>query len=324
MNKTDIVIFSIVLIIVVLIITININLESDEKTKPFVNIPPIEHFTTTLNQVQSTQQTSSTRLDGFDIKDVIGNIINSQGVKNLQKNADSLINNFSDDSKKTLIKTVNNLQQLDKNTNTLATQIAKTNEIANLSITKQEIQQYVKQEIQQYIEKNLPKDTLKEEPKVVTVFDNNIEPPESNTKRVEFPDDEDVINYDNIRINNLIPKKRFANIKIGKDVLLDKSNEKMIENSKKINNTNFPICDADDIYNTNINDDYDINITDLYRQKQMYVKSYLEDPIVRGYNVDGYEGSSPLSNTGLIKLEKEQLYPKPNGYIFKSSPAYKR
>jgi hypothetical protein len=133
-------------------------------------------------------------------------------------------------------------------------------------------------------------------PTIVT--ENNIETQESDIKKIEFPDDDDIVNYNgkahfNIESFPILPNEKFK-------------------------------PDDNNCNNDNINDDYDINMTEIYKQKQMYVKSYFEDPTVRSYNIDTYENMSPIANTGLIKLDKDVNFPKPNGYIFKSSPVYNR
>lgn len=154
------------------------------------------------------------------------------------------------------------------------------------------------------------------------------DPPKSDVKRIQFPDDEDIINYDEFstpskmneeKISKEINKKTQPIVEYA-GVNFDDMG--MLKRSEKINNIKFPICDEND---DKINNDYDIDITELYRKQQLYVKSYLEDPIVRGYNLDSYENVAGLSsNTGLIKLDDKKINPKPMGYIFKTSPAYHR
>lgn len=99
----------------------------------------------------------------------------------------------------------------------------------------------------------------------------------------------------------------------------------MIENSKYVNDHNFPIMSN---YNGNlIGDNEDkafFDYLDYYRKYQIYIKAYLEDPIVRGYNLKSYDDSSPIFKSGTINLDNGYKNPKPEGYIFESSPAYKR
>ena len=53
-----------------------------------------------------------------------------------------------------------------------------------------------------------------------------------------------------------------------------------------------------------------------YRQHQEYVKTYLEDPRTRGYNIN--DTYAPVSSIGVDKDEPIIRYPKPNGFIFNS------
>jgi hypothetical protein len=73
-----------------------------------------------------------------------------------------------------------------------------------------------------------------------------------------------------------------------------------------------------------INGDNDSDPTDYHRQYEYHVKSYLEDPIMRGYNINEYNHNASLDQIGKIKLSKDYKNPKPSGYIFDSSPIYEK
>lgn len=98
---------------------------------------------------------------------------------------------------------------------------------------------------------------------------------------------------------------------------------KMFDNSENINNFTYPICDnklyTDILYDTRSSD----NVVDDYRNLQQYVKSYLEDPIMRGYNVNDYDDSATLLNIGKINITNGEKQPKAVGFVFDTSPAYK-
>ena len=70
--------------------------------------------------------------------------------------------------------------------------------------------------------------------------------------------------------------------------------------------------------------DPEIDITEHYRQNQNFVKTYLEDPILRAYNLTSYDNYSPLFTSGKISLDKDISNPKPTGYIFQNSPIFNR
>ena len=174
----------------------------------------------------------------------------------------------------------------------------------------------------------------------------------SSPKNVEIPNE-----------SNLIPSKEQDPSKVTEQII-DKKEKKEIsknislenrrqdaykyisQNSKPINNYEFPMCNTGPtIVNTQLennflsntndyapvttpsdlnNDDEDEDILISYRKKQQYVKSYLEDPVVRGYNVDGFESSAALEQIGKIPLNKIVNNPKPSGYIFDFSPVFTR
>ena len=174
----------------------------------------------------------------------------------------------------------------------------------------------------------LPQSGLKVYPKYTAPLD-------TNQNNIAFPDDSEIVEYGDYKcvkrtgttqvISAETPKKTTCQNKSLDDMRKDTYGY-MIANSKKINDIKFPTCSnyERNLIGDNTNDTDEIDLVDLYRQNQVFVKAYLEDPVVRGYNMDAYGGYSPLFKSGKISLEKEVINPKPNGYIFKSSVAYDR
>jgi hypothetical protein len=154
--------------------------------------------------------------------------------------------------------------------------------------------------------------------------------PEEN---ISYPDEEDVVSYSEEECSKIIDndfnvianQQRELKTCGNSSIAQQKYNcyGQMMYNSQNINDIEFPICGQTENIKVELNDDTDIDYLEYYRKHQMFVKSYLEDPILRGYNVDGYDNASPLFTTGKIPLDKKFKFPKPSGYIFNDSPAYK-
>jgi len=85
----------------------------------------------------------------------------------------------------------------------------------------------------------------------------------------------------------------------------------------------LPICGSAE-YHDIISGDSDDDLSEYHRQYEHYIKSYLEDPIMRGYNIGEYNVNASLDQIGNIKLTKDYKNPKPSGYIFNSSPIYEK
>lgn len=69
------------------------------------------------------------------------------------------------------------------------------------------------------------------------------------------------------------------------------------------------------INDTNIKNDADIDYEEYYKNKIQYVKSYLEDPATRGYNIFESEQFSKLLDIGNIKVnDKSEPLPYPTNY----------
>ena len=286
MRQTDIIIFSIVLIIIITIIAININLFTNQHPIPD-NKP--EHFAEHF-------------AEHFDLSNMASNVVDDI-LKNQKK-----INNL-------------NNQTLSKAFDKLTTDL--TNDINNNFAKSTQFVQSVKSaqsaefvDLNQSNQPNQPK-----QPETVVVIQNDMTDCKSKTvDDIWVPDEADIVNYDlksTAQSDQLKPQPQ------------SQPQSQLLSNPDSNPDSELPffysncLCGMDDKIN-DINDNYDVDLTNMYRQKQIYIKSYLEDPIVRGYNLDSYDNLSPLEKTGLINLEKEVKYPKPNGYIFKTSPAFKR
>ena len=69
------------------------------------------------------------------------------------------------------------------------------------------------------------------------------------------------------------------------------------------------------INDTNIKNEADIDYEEYYRNNIKYVKSYLEDPATRGYNIYESEQFSKLLDIGNIKVnDKVEPQPYPTNY----------
>lgn len=129
------------------------------------------------------------------------------------------------------------------------------------------------------------------EPKVIINADTSIKP--TNELSVKFPDEENIINKE-----NKPEKKSECGCGVrneNKKLTYDFSKSEKIYNDQEINELNF--------------DPY-IH----YRQHQEYVKTYLEDPKTRGYNMDDMYADA--LDLGVEKKEEPISYPKPSGYTF--------
>lgn len=109
-----------------------------------------------------------------------------------------------------------------------------------------------------------------------------------------------------------------------KSLLNNKINayESLIINSRGINNHKYPMCSTNDYENILSDDGSDDHIVNEYKKYQQYVKTYLEDPIIRGSNVNDYDNLSNIENIGKINLSNGEIQPKPLGFVFSTSPAY--
>lgn len=148
-------------------------------------------------------------------------------------------------------------------------------------------------------------------------------------KHVKFPDYKQEIEYGDYKCT-----KKSSPVNVSSESNKNKTCENksivnrqydnaqyMLKNSKDMENITFPICS--NIERNNIND-VDIDPQEHYRKYQTFVRAYLEDPVLGASNIDKYQEVSPIFKSGKIPLDDNFKYPKPSGYIFESSPTFKK
>lgn len=59
---------------------------------------------------------------------------------------------------------------------------------------------------------------------------------------------------------------------------------------------------------------------EVFKKHQKFVKSYIDDPIMRGSNINDFNDSAGIYNIGNYDLNKSSSEPQPTGYIFNDSP----
>lgn len=298
------------------------------------------------NQTNQTNQSSADSSDSDKIENFNGSVSSgsvvsdvSNGMSNATLNINNLITTVMTNTDSVIKNTSN---AIDTGANNIITNTS--NAINQISTNASSIIKQASSPTQLTQNATLPKVPilpLSEESKthLVKVFPvyNSVEQSVSteDSTNIEFPNEGNFVEYGNYlakqeatpiltQIQTNKKNKLCGNNSL--DSMKQSANGYMFKNSTGINDVKFPICSNNErnLIGDNINDDYDVNITELFRQKQMFVKSYLEDPVVRGYNLDFYETHSPLFNDGNIPLNKDVAYPKPTGYIFENSPAYNR
>lgn len=160
---------------------------------------------------------------------------------------------------------------------------------------------------------------------IVPKYENVIQ---TNLKNIQFPNEDSDVDYSiKSTINDApITIPEIKNKAVCQNASLDNartdSYHYMSENSRGLNEYVFPLCNDDKLVN-NINDE-EMEILENYRRKQVYIRGNLEDPVVRGYNINSYDNNTALEGIGKIPLTNNFKQPKPSGYIFDTSPAYIR
>jgi len=144
--------------------------------------------------------------------------------------------------------------------------------------------------------------------------DTNIVSAEDKTAQVFLPNSSNIETQKDNILNN--PISLCTNTSLNNT---NKNAYSYLIDIEKIPDKKFLMCNKYDEQN-NDNDD----ITDIYRKSQVFIKTYMEDPVLRGNNLDEYEHYSPLFKTGYISLGKEFDNPKPNNFVFQSSAIFNR
>ncbi len=138
-----------------------------------------------------------------------------------------------------------------------------------------------------------------------------------------------IIKPDNQNIDNL-DVKQLKNIVSQQNEIINKQTEvinkyvETAENNKKRFNTNVVKpdedidkyfekirTDTDGIIKKNQTEEDNIDIAKHYKSKIQIVKSYLEDPIMRGSNIYESEQYSKLLEIGNIQIDNKQDKPNP-------------
>ena len=122
--------------------------------------------------------------------------------------------------------------------------------------------------------------------------------------------------------NSEIKKKHDKTLEEGicRNKSLDKQRIDAYGHLTQNSNRKYSMCNNDD---NPINDE-EIDINEYYRKFTKYVRPHLEDPVLRGYNVDEFGNVATLDQIGKIQLDDGPTNPKPSGYIFETSTAYKK
>ncbi len=141
-----------------------------------------------------------------------------------------------------------------------------------------------------------------------------------------------IIKPDNTNVDNL-DVKQLKTILSQQNDIINKQNEvinkyvETTENNKKRFNTNIVKpnedidkyfdkirTDNDKIIKQNQAEEDNIDIAEHYKSKITVVKSYLEDPIMRGSNIYESEQYSKLLEIGNIKIDEKITPPNPMHY----------
>ena len=114
--------------------------------------------------------------------------------------------------------------------------------------------------------------------------------------------------YNNNSSNNNSSNNNFSKIEPNKPINIPnicKNDFVYKNNSYKFINGNTDI----DYNNIIIDNEQNIDLNDYYKNNISLIKSYLEDPKMRGYNIFASENYSNLNNIGRIDLTTKIVYP---------------
>jgi hypothetical protein len=187
------------------------------------------------------------------------------------------------------------------------------------------------------------------------IKDNNT-PIISNTKEnVKYPDYDDILKYQSTIQPSITTKSEFNNtdnIQKCNNSISDRKNKifgKIYQNKKAIDPIKESFIESSKLFDENYADNMygDIGTNELsprdtfgllnndeinnpewdpntwYKNYQTIVKTYLEDPKTRGYNISTYNNYGNIYDIGNIDLKKN-TEPKGIDYIFKDSIIYNR
>ena len=334
MNYTDIIIFLIIIIIVVAIVMVNISSVIDKKLSNVeVNIPPI-NIPPPQVTVKLQKSCTSDEYSVFIDKNVQGQPTQTISLSPITQSNST---NTSDDKTEhfgPLPSQANEIQasiqnainNASSNMNELSTTVS--NAVKN---TTEKIQNDIKNaKIES--EALLPKISVANQGEKIKVYPKYASTDQTSELNIQYPNDDEIVQYGDYKCYKKAPPKIDTvqiSEKCGNKSLNDAQKNAygyMASNMKGIAEVSFPSCGKyeKDLIGENLDQINDVDITQLYREEQTFVKAYLEDPVVRGYNLDSYGQYSPLFTSGKISTNKDVNNPKPSGYIFPNSVAFDR
>jgi hypothetical protein len=329
MNYTDIIIFLVIIIIIIAIVVVNINSVIDRKLSNVeVNIPPInipppqvtvklqksctsDEYTVLIDREDGNQTSQTVALSPITGNNTehFGSV--SDVIKNTVINTNNNVTTLSESLSDVVQKTVNKIQDDIKESNAQNLMLPKiaTNIVTTVETTKDKSTE----------------NTVKVYPKYLSISKTDV-------ADIKYPEDTEVIQYGDYKCYKKAPPVLVSKHEPSKCANQSINNMQrdafgyMASNLKGVAEVKFPSCNKyeSNLIGNEIDEVNEVDITQLYRENQTFVKAYLEDPVVRGYNLDSYGGYSPLFTTGKISIEKDVNNPKPKGYIFQNSPAYNR
>jgi len=155
----------------------------------------------------------------------------------------------------------------------------------------------------------------------------------TNVNSVQYPNLDGTVNYaqtckgqiQNVMNNNIAtPTNNVVLTPTCKNASLDHQRtdayQYLIKNKE---DSHLQACDNDHTDPDNITKVYGFDeLTEIYRKNQFYARTYLEDPVLRGGNVDKYNDYGKLDDIGMISLAKDVPNARPSDYIFASSSVF--
>lgn len=315
MDYTDIIVLTIIIIIIISIIVLNINSIIDKKlSNVAVNIPPI-NIPTPQVTVKLQKSCTSDEYTVFLDKDNAG-----QASQTVSLSPASDVNNEHFGSLNNFINSAS--QGIDNMVNTVKTDI-KNYQTRQQNATLPKIMSEDKKDQQKRL---LAEDSLKD----ISVIPKYNSIDKTTISNISIPNTDQIVQYGNCTIQKHPTSEHVQQQndepKCPNRSLDDLNREiygYMADNSKTVNDYKFPMCSKYEKDIVASNDD-DVDITTLFRQNQVFVRAFLEDPVLRAGNLNSYGNYSPIFEIGKISLKKDVINPKPSGFIFENSAVFNR
>lgn len=171
-------------------------------------------------------------------------------------------------------------------------------------------------------EKHVDPYTIKNtEEKLINISEKNISLAPITKKSTQFPDADNIIKYGDYTCYKKTEQPKQEEIKTE-----EKTKEKLPLNESILLNEYETYKYLFKNNTKLLKDDFDEQINELnydpaeyFKKHQQFVKSYLDDPIMKGGNIGEYNDVADIYDIGKIKLTKITEYPQPDGYIFNDS-----